>query len=92
MAQTHVADVVQLGFRQTPLLQIILLGQSLLYVQVLLHCGTGEGLTVGVGLGVGLAVGQTQLLDVVQLGFRHDPLLQVIPLGQSAEFTQMDPQ
>lgn len=79
VAQTHDVEPVQLGLRHSPLLQIMLLGQSLLKLQLLPHCAIG----VAVGVGVGVAVAQTQLLLLVQLGLRHSPLLQIIVDGQS---------
>lgn len=54
VGQTHVDSPVQLGLRQTPVLQTIVDGHCALVVHVVLHCGTGVGLGVGVGVGGGV--------------------------------------
>ncbi len=55
VAQTQLVCVEQLGLRQKPLIQFMLVGQSLLVTHAELHLATGVG--VGVALGVGVAVG-----------------------------------
>lgn len=52
VAQTQVDSATQAVFLQTPVEHVILVGQSLLVVQTLLHCGTGVGVGEGTGLGV----------------------------------------
>ncbi len=95
MAQIQLVSVVQLGLRHAPLEHVIAAGHSLSAVHVPPHDGTGVGVGVivgvGVGVGVGVAVGQTQVSEVVQLGFRQTPLTQLIPLPQFAVTEQVLP-
>lgn len=64
VAQIQVDSPVQLGFRHTPLEQVIDDGQSLSIAQPVPHCGTGVGVGVTVGVGVGLG-------DTVGVGVTH---------------------
>lgn len=89
--QVQVSTAVQPGRRQRPDSQMRSDGHIAFEVHSVLQATTGVAVGVGVGVGVGVAVGQTQVSDVVQLGLRQAPLVQVIVAGQSFAVTQVVP-
>lgn len=79
-AQVQLLDSTQLGFRQKPLLQVMVDGHCESPVQTLLQDNGGVGVTVRVAVGTA----QVQSLSVIQLGFRQKPFEQVKVDGHPA--------